>query len=103
MHRQRVSGEQKRKKKEEGVYQSKGASQSEARGKAHPRARQGGRHISEQCGGEGASQSVVQKGGGGVVSQKKGNGEARDDLESFIADCPCVGTSPKGPRHVTYL
>jgi hypothetical protein len=38
MHRQRVSEEQKRKKKEEGAYQSKGAPQSEARGKARPRA-----------------------------------------------------------------
>jgi hypothetical protein len=50
-----------------------------------PRARRGGRHVPEQCGGEGASQSVVQKGGGGVISQKKGNGEARDYLECFVA------------------
>ena len=73
MHRQRVSGEQKRKKKEEGAYQSKGAPQSEARGKARPRARRGGRHILERGEGEGTSQSNVgERGRPKVWCEKEG-------------------------------
>ena len=70
MNRQRVSGEQK----------------GGGRVPGRPRVRRGGRHVPEKCGGEGASKSMVRKGRGSVVSQKKGIGEARDDLVSFVVE-----------------
>ena len=59
-----------------------------------------GEGTSQSNVGERASQRVVQKGGGGVVSQKKGNGEARDDLESFVATVRAWELPQK--CHVTY-
>ena len=81
------------------------------RAKVRPSARRGGRHVPERGEGESTSQSNVGERGrpkawcekeGAASYGGEGNGEARDDLDSFVADCPCVGTSPKVPRHITY-
>ena len=63
-------------------------------------------HVPEQCRGGGRVQKCGAKGGGGDVSQKKGDGEVREnDLESFhsfrrITKSP-VGTSPKDATSLT--
>ena len=63
-------------------------------------------HVPEQCRGGGRVQKRGAKRGGGDVSQKKGDGEAREnDLESFHSfrrvTKSAVGTSPKSATSLT--
>ena len=93
-------------KKKERKRKKRGSSQSPERRRVTERG-EGKCTPQSNVKGGGRVQKRGAKGGGGDVSQKKGDGEAREnDLESFHSfrrvTKSAVGTSPKSASHVTY-